>query len=55
MENKGYFIDEAENPGGNDWDMKNLFFILFNKYLIKLYDFYFFLRIIVNTVRWKYG
>ena len=28
MENKGYFIDEAENPGGNDWDMKNLFFIL---------------------------
>ncbi len=29
MENKGYFIDEAENPGGNDWDMKNLFFILF--------------------------
>ena len=29
MENKGYFIGEAENPGGNDWDMKNLFFILF--------------------------
>ena len=29
MENKGNFIDEAENPGGNDWDMKNLFFILF--------------------------
>ena len=29
VENKGYFIDKAENPGGNDWDMKNLFFILF--------------------------
>ena len=29
MENKGNFIEEAENPGGNDWDMKNLFFILF--------------------------
>ena len=25
MENKGYFIDEAENPGGNDWDMKIYF------------------------------
>ena len=29
VENRGYSIDEAENPGGNDWDMKNLFFILF--------------------------
>ena len=29
VENKGNFIDEAETPGGNDWDMKNLFFILF--------------------------